>query len=504
MSGFVVIGGGVNGLAAALELARAGKKVRVLEARGAVGGLSARRRFGDGFELPGIRHDTCEIRPALVDALGLGSRGAALLADPVPVYACDAGEGLVLHDDAEAARDEIARRSKSDAAAYAAFRERLARLHPIVSTLLAKIPPRLLPDGVGDMAGMGVLGLKLRGLGRHDMTEVLRALPMCVADWMREQFETELLSATLAFPAVAGDFVGPWSPGTAAMLILRDAMLVPGIRGGPAAVVDALAKALGEVGGEVRTGARVRRIRVERGRVKGVTLDGGEEIAADAVIAAVSPKLALTDLLPPLSLNTRDDAAARVIRSRGTLAKVHLGLSEPPAWRGRPGRRFERVRVGGAHLDDLERAFDAVKYRTLPAKPVLDIAVLESPRPALSILVSAVPRDLDGGWTAQARAALLDATLAVLETASPGIRGRVVASEVLSPADLESEFGIPGGSIHHVERALDQLAFLRPARPFARCATPIGGLYLGSSGCHPGPGVTLAPGVLAARSAMAG
>ena len=504
MSGFLVIGGGVNGLAAALEIARAGKKVRVLERRDVVGGLSARRKFGEGFEVPGIRHDTNEIRPGLVDSLGLATRGVTMLTEGVPVYACDSGDGIVLHDSAEASREEISRRSKKDADAYVSFRGALARLKPVIEPLLAKVPPRLLPDGVGEMAGMGVLGLKLRGLGRHDMTEVLRAAPMAVADVLREQFQTELISATLAFPAVAGDFVGPWSPGTAAMLILRDSMLVPGVKGGPAAVVDALVKALAEAAGSetIRTKARVTRINVVKGKVTGVTLEGGETIAADVVIASCSPKLAMSELLPPLSLNTHDSASALTIRSRGTLAKIHLGLSEAPSWRGRPGKSFERVRVGGAHLDDLERAFDAAKYRQLPAKPVLDVLVPAGGKPVLSILASAVPYDLTGGWTAASKAALLESVIAMLETASPGIRAQVTASEVLSPVDLESELGIPGGSLHHVERALDQMVFVRPARPFARAATPIEGLFLGSSGCHPGPGVTLAPGVLAARAAL--
>ena len=498
----VVIGGGVNGLAAALELARSGKKVRVLEARDRVGGLSARRTFGDGFEVPGIRNDTDGIRPALAESLGLTSRGLTLLTEAAPVYSCDAGDGLVLHAGADAAKEEIGRESQKDATAYAAFRERLARLKGVIEPVLAKTPPKLLPEGMGEYKDMGLLGLKLRGLGRQDMTELMRAAPMAVADWMREQFQTEILSATLAFPAVAGDFAGPWSPGTAGVLLLQESMRVPGVAGGPAAVVDALVKALEETkNAEIRTKARVAKIRLEKGRVKGVTLESGEEIAADIVIAAVSPKVALNDLLPPLSMSAQDTSAARTIRSRGTLAKIHLGLSEPPSWKGRPGKTFERVRVGGSHLDDLERAFDAVKYRSLPAKPVLDVWLPPaSKKPVLSIFASAVPGNLDGGWTADAKKKLLDSVLAQLETAAPGLR--VLQSEVLSPMDLESELGIPGGSIHHAERALDQLVFLRPARPFARYATPVEGLFLGSSGSHPGPGVTLAPGVLAARAAM--
>ncbi len=501
MSNFLVIGAGVNGLACAVELARAGNKVTVVERRKAIGGLSGRRAFGEGFEVPGIRHDTCEIRPSLATSLGLD---LAMRTEPAPVFASDAKDGLVLHVAPEAASEELNRRSTKDAAAYAELRGLLSRLKPILTQVLDAAPPPLLPSGAGEMLGMGLTGLKLRGLGRRDMTEFLRAAPMCVADWMRELFETELLSATLAFPAVAGDFVGPWSPGTAAMLILREAMLVPGVAGGPAAVVDALAKSAGAAGVAIRTGTRVTKIRLGAGRATGVVLDGGEEIAADAIVAACNPKHAIGELLPPLTLTTRDQTSARTMRTRGTAAKVHLGLRGEPAWRGRPGAKFERVRAGGAHLDDLERAFDAAKYRRLPERPVLDVALSTSAsgKRALSILVMAVPHDLEGGWTAEAKKSLLKSVLERLDDAAPGVRDLIQSDEVLSPVDIESEFGTPGGSIHHVERALDQMIFMRPARPFARFHTPVEGLFVGSSGCHPGPGVTLAPGVLAARAVL--
>jgi phytoene dehydrogenase-like protein len=504
MSDIVVIGGGVNGLAAAVELARAGKKVLVLESRGSVGGLSGRRTFGDGFVVPGVRHETCELRSALVDSLGLTQHGLVLANDHAPVFAAEpSGPGLVVHTSAEKAKEEIGKRSKKDADAYAAFRGLLDRIRPALEPLLARSAPPLLPRSLGEMVDMGLMGLKLRGLGRGDMIELLRVVPMCVADWMREQFETEVLSAALSMPAVLGDFVGPWSPGTAAMLILREALLMPGAKGGPAAVVDALQAALSKAGGTVRTGARVTKIRTEGSRVKGVVLEGGEDVSADAIIAACSPRRAL-ELLPPMSLSVKDLSAARAIRSRGTVAKIHLGLREAPSWRARGDQRFERVRIG-AHLDDLERGFDAAKYRRLPERPALDICVPDavSGKPVMSIFALGVPYALEGGWSAEKKSELLESVLRELEHHTP-IRDLVVASEVISPVDIEVEYGVNGGSIHHVERAIDQMVLLRPARPFARYATPVEGLFLGSSGCHPGPGVTLAPGVLAARALLGG
>lgn len=502
MSSFIVIGAGVNGLAAALELSRNGHKVVLVEARNEVGGLSARRTFGNGFEVSGVRHDTCEIRPALVDSLGLGSQGLKLQSDYLPILATDEKDGFVLHRSPEAAADEIGKRSQKDAAAYRAFRTLMTNLRPVLAPLVDKPPPPLLPSRFGEMFEMGMMGLKLRGLGQRDMTEVMRAAPMCVADWMREQFETEILSATLSFPAVIGDYVGPWSPGTAAFLILRESMSVPGVVGGPAAVADALVAALKSGSTEVRTGARVARILIEGGRAKGVALDSGEQIAADAVIATNSAKTALTTMLPPLSLDTKDHLAARTIRTRGTASKVHLGLREPVKWKARAGE-FTHVRVGGAHLDDLERSFDAAKYGELPEKPALDIVVGGSAsRPTLSVMVMGTPFDLKEGWSAGTKQKLLDTVVGMLEAAASGVRSSIEASEVISPVDLENDFGAVGGSLHHVERALDQMVLMRPARPFARFATPIEGYFVGGSGCHPGPGVTLAAGVLAARAAL--
>lgn len=503
MSSFVVIGAGVNGLAAALELARNGHKVTVVDSRDSVGGLSGRRTFGDGFEVAGVRHDTCEIRPALVDSLGLAAHGLTLKKDHVPIFASDDKDGFVLHRNPEQAKDEISRRSSKDVAAYATFRTLMTNLRPVLAPLVEKAPPPLLPSKFGEMIEMGMMGLKLRGLGQRDMTEVMRAAPMCVADWMREQFESEILSATLALPAVLGDFVGPWSPGTAAFLILREAMSVPGVNGGPAAVVDALVNALKATSVEIRTSSQVTKLRVEGGRVKGVSLTNGGDVDADGIVATSSPKHVLTELLPPLLLNTAELLAARTIRTRGTVAKVHLGLREPAKWRGRPNDTFEQVRVGGAHLDDLERSFDAAKYRQLPQKPTLDVVCGgTSGKPTLSIMVTGVPFDLEMGWSDSAKSALLETVVGMLEESAPGLRSSVVANEVISPKDLETDFGAHGGSIHQVERALDQMVLMRPARPFARFGTPIEGLFLGGSGCHPGPGVTLAAGVLAARAAM--
>ncbi len=199
------------------------------------------------------------------------------------------------------------------------------------------------------------------------------------------------------------------------------------------------------------------------------------------------------------------------LRARGTAAKVHLALSGPLELAGSNGRLDEAIQIGGGHVDDLERAFDAIKYRQFSERPNLEIRVPTVADPSLapsghhvvSILASFAPHNLEGGWTAEARERLGDAVIAVLEQHAPDVRQRIVAREVLTPADLETSFALTGGQLHHAELALDQLLVMRPVASAARYGTVIPGLYLGGSGSHPGGGVRPTAGLLAAEAMLA-
>jgi phytoene dehydrogenase-like protein len=253
----------------------------------------------------------------------------------------------------------------------------------------------------------------------------------------------------------------------------------------------------------------VERIRVGNGAVSGVVLKGGEELAARAVLATCDPHRALLELLQPGQLTMRLTARLRNFRCRGTAAKAHLALAGPLAFRGVVA---ERARLGGGSVDFLERAFDAVKYRRFSERPFLEVfqpSVAESGwAPAgqhvAAVLVGYAPRDLDGGWSEASRAALGEAIRVALERWDPEVRAKLLAMEVLAPADLEARFGASGGHLHHGEHALDQLLFMRPTPETARYATPIPGLYLGGSGSHPGGGITGVPGWLGAGAVLRG
>ncbi len=506
----VVVGGGQNGLAAAVRLAAAGRKVVVLEGREILGGLSGVCEIHPGYRLPGILHDEGLVAPRAAAAIGLAAHGFAWRAAPPTLLAEEAGKGILLSREPSRAAAELATRSPHDAAAYPAYLGFMVKLRPLVEQLLTSPPPPLSPEGVSDLWDLARRGLGLWRLGRHDTLELLRVAPMCVADYLDEQFETALLVEGLAAPAVLGTFAGPWSAGTNANLLLAEAAHGGHVVGGPAGLVAALERAARAAGAEIRTGAEVARIRVEEGRAAGVTLTSGESLDAGAVLATCDPKRAFLDLIALGTLPIRIEDEFRRIRARGTAAKLHLALDGPLEIASRPGERLEAIRIGGGHVDDLERAFDAVKYREVSARPHLEVRVPSVADPSLapaghhvvSVLVSYAPHDVEGGWTGERRTALVESVLGILERHAPTVRSRIVAQELLTPVDLEQRYALTGGQLHHGEPALDQMLVMRPAPSAARYATAVPGLFLGGSGSHGGGGVTVTPGWLAAEAVL--
>jgi phytoene dehydrogenase-like protein len=507
----IVIGAGQNGLAAAARLAGAGRRVVVLERRDVVGGLAGAVEFHPGYKVPGILHDEGLVSPRSIAKLGLDRHGLACRAAP-PIFLAEAnGRGILVAPDGAAAAAEIGARSRHDADSYVRYRAFLAKLRPLLDRVMGAPPPPLSPKSAGDFWQIAQKGLALWRHGRHDTLELMRVAPMCVADFLNELFETPLLVEGLAAPAVIGTWAGPWSAGTSTNLLLAEAGPGRHLVGGPAALVAALERAARAAGAEIRTGAEVVRLRIENGIACGVALASGEALDSATVIATCDPKRALLELIAPGTLPIRIEDEYRRIRARGTAAKIHLALSGPLELAARAGQTFESIRIGGGHVDDLERAFDAIKYREVSPRPHLEIRVPSVADTSLcpaghhvvSILASYAPHDVAGGWSARRRTDLLESVLATLERHAPDLRRRIVAQELLTPADLESRYALTGGQIHHGEPALDQMLVMRPTPSAARYATSVPGLCLGGSGSHGGGGVTFAAGLLAAAAAAA-
>ncbi len=505
----IVVGAGHNGLAAAAMLARSGRKVLVCERRDIVGGLAAREEFHPGFRVPGFHHDSTCVRPRVIEALRLESFGLKRT-NPPSIFAPHlSGPGLLLHHDAGAAADEIAAHSDTDAQRYADYRAFIERIAPAVLRLLDEAPPDVLGLNI-DFSRLLSTGWSLRKLGRRDMMELLRIAPMCVADWLDEWFACDLLKCTLAGSAIFGTFTGPWSPGNNALLLRHEVLSGGAVFGGPANLIDALRQSAEHFGATIRTGADVSRVRVTDGRVDGVTLSDGEEIDASCVAASCDPKRLFLGLLGRQAVTTKLRLHIESYRMSGTTAKVHLAIKGRLRFACRPDLNVEHARIADS-LDDMERAFDAIKYERFSDRPVLDVYVPTVSDPNLapdghsvvSIMAHYAPYTLDGGWNDAQRSRLTENVLSILEQYAPGLRDCVVASETLVPPDIEKRYGVAEGQWHHGEHGLDQL-IVRPAPECTEYATPIAGLFLCGSGAHPGGGLTCGPGALAADRIIRG
>ena len=521
----IVVGGGHNGLTAAAYLARAGQRVLVLEARDRVGGAAVTEEIAPGVRVPTLAHTVGRLRPAVARDLDLGAFGMALISPEVRVFAPQPdGRAVTLWADLGKSVESLRAWSDDDATAFVEFDRRVRALSKFLGDIGDETPPDIGGPGAGD----ALLGLRVarafRGMGREDGRTLLRVLAMAVADFVAESFTTEAVRATTAWRGVRHTAMGPWSAGSTSVLLADAAGNDSGgfgetvfAKGGPSAVSEALASAAKLAGAEIRTGARVASLATSEGGVTGVVLESGEEIAAPAVVSGINPKRLLTSLVDPVTVGPSMRWRAGNIRTPAVSAKVNLvldGLPEFPAAAGDARLLRGRIQIGTTSIDAMERAFDASKYGRFADQPVLEATIPSLVDPSLvagaaegthvmSVIAQWMPSGLTAtDWDGQ-RDVVGDAVLRSLESVAPGISARVTARQVLTPANLEREFGLTGGHPMHVEPALDSFWLWRPLLGWARYRMPVSGLYLACSGAHPGGGITGAPGRNAAREVLA-
>jgi phytoene dehydrogenase-like protein len=440
----------------------------------------------------------------------LGRHGLRVLRSEFDTFAPSLdGPPLVTHRDPSKARESIRPLSAADAAAYPSYRAVIEQIAGVVGSVLQSRPPDVDGPGIQDLWNLAKTGRRFRALDRKSRYRLLRWGPMPVADLAREWFTSDVLCAAIAGPAISGSMLAPRSAGSGLVLLLHEAVRqLSGTwqaRGGPGAVTQAMAAAAIAAGAQIRTSTRVEQIVVAEDRVAAV-IAGGERIAAGAVVSAVDPKTTFLRLMDASDLTPDFLSKIRNYRAAGAVAKVNLALSALPNLGASPATLGGRIHIG-PHMDYMERAFDHAKYGEMSENPWLDVTIPSVLDPALapagahvmSIYAHYAPYRLrTGNWTTQ-RQPLLRNVLATLERFAPGIGGLVVAAQVITPADLESEYGFHGGHIFHGELALDQIATMRPLLGHARYAGPVRGLHLCSAGTHPGGFMTGASGKLAAR-----
>ncbi len=519
---FIIVGAGHNGLVAAFYLAKAGFKPLVLERRSQVGGAAITEEFHPGFRCSTLAHSAGPLRSDVMRDMQLARHGLRLITPEVnTVSLLPDGRALVLHADNRKAAQEIAQWSAKDATAYGDFAAALGKISKVIAEALTLTPPNIDNPSSGDLWGMLKTGRSIRGLGKKDLYRVLRWGPMAVADLVAEFFETEPLRATIAARGIFGTFLGPWSAGSALVLLLRAAGDSTALGspagnvqfpiGGAGAITAAMAAAAKEAGAEIRTDAAVSEICVKDGIATGVVLASGEEISAKTVVSNADPKRTLMHLVDPIHLTPDFVQKIKNYRAMGTVAKVNLALSALPDFTALKSQNNSDLLKGriqiSPEIDYLERAFDESKYGNFSRQPYLEITFPSITDPSLappgqhvmSIYMQYAPYKLkNGDWETQ-RAALGETVVKTIEHYAPNLPQRILHHQVITPKDLEETYGLTGAHIFHGELALDQFFTMRPLLDWARYNTPIDRLFLCGSGTHPGTGLTGGSGANAAR-----
>jgi phytoene dehydrogenase-like protein len=508
----IVIGGGHNGLVCAAYLARGGRSVLVLEAAHRLGGAAVTREFAPGFRVSACAHLLHLMSPALIRELSLEAQGLKFAAQGLPTVALSADARHLSFGPGEFAG--VAAQSSTDAVALREWQALLARFSRALYPVLAESPPRLGTEAWRDRAALLAIGWRIRRLGRRDMRELLRIGGMNVYDLVEDRFGLPLLKGALAVDAVLGTNYGPRSPGTVLSLLYRvaasqgaDSLSQP--EGGIGAVSDALARAAGAAGAQLRTSAPVERVIVREDRAAGVVLASGEEIYAENVVSSADPKTTFLGLVGSEHLDAGFVRRVSQVRTRGLTAKLHVALERLPQFTGLSESALRGRLLVAPSPDYVERAYNHAKYNEFSGAPMLEVTIPTLADPGLapagkhvmSVVVQYAPYDVGGGWDAQ-RAPFTSLVLQTLAAYAPGLRECVSASELLAPPDIEREFRITGGHWHHAELALDQLLMVRPVPGAAQYRTPLPGLFLCGAGCHPGGGVMGLAGRNAARQVI--
>ncbi len=511
----IIIGAGHNGLTNAAYLAKAGKTVLVLERRGVIGGAAVTEEIYPGFKYSVCSYVVSLLRPEVIRELGLAGYDLKIIPLDSTFTPMADGNYLVRGSDHAKTRREIARHSLADAEAYEQFGKLMHHMVMAVKPVLGIMPPNPVSLNPREMLRMLSLGRRFRGLGEKTLHRLIKLMTMSSADFLDEWFETEVLKATMSASGIIGTFLGPRSPGTAYVLLhhymgeLDGAFRSWGFaRGGMGSISLAIAQAAQRFGAKIQTEVAVERVLTKDGKATGVALARGEEIQGKVVVSSVDPKRTFLQMVDSNQLDPNFVQRIRRFKIRGSSGKVNLALDALPNFTCLPG---EGPHLRGAisispTIDYLERAYDDAKYGRYSRRPYLDIIIPSLIDPSMappgkhvmSIFVQYAPYHLkEGNWERQ-REEFGDNVIDTLSEYAPNLKEIILHRQVLSPWDLEQEFGLTEGNIFQGELTLDQLFFLRPAPGWAQYRTPIKNLYMCGSATHPGGGVMAASGRLAA------
>jgi len=515
----IIIGAGHNGLVAAAYLARAGRRVLVLERRPLVGGAAVTEEIFPGFKFSVFSYVVSLLRPEIIRDLDLPRHGLQILPLESTIVPLDNGDHLGLWSDPDQSRRELARHSPKDAEAAPLFGRLMQHMAMAVKPILGMVPPDPASLAPSDLRGLLRFGRHFRSLGSERFHALYKLMTMASADYLDEWFELDPLKATKSASGIIGTFLGPRSPGSAYVMLHHYMGEIDGAfrawgfqKGGTGAISDAIAAAARAAGAEIRTGAAVVRVLARQGRATGVVLESGEEITAKVVVSGLDPRRTFLDLLEPGQLPDEVEAAVRRFKFRGSSGKVNLALSELPKFSclPEPGPHLRGAFSISPSLDYLERAYDDAKYGEFSRHPYMDVVIPSMIDPGMappgkhvmSVFVQYAPYRLNGGWSDARREAFGDAVVDTLTRYAPNLRSAIIGRQVITPADIERITGLSEGNIFQGELALSQLFFLRPLPAWSKYRTPIRGYWQCGAGTHPGGGIMGASGRLAAMEIL--
>jgi phytoene dehydrogenase-like protein len=517
----IIVGAGHNGLVTAAYLAKAGRRVLVVEQRPVIGGAAVTEEVFPGFKFSVCSYVVSLFRPHIIRELELTKHGMQLIPLECSFTPHLEGPGLVRWPDPNRTRREVARFSRKDAEIYPEFALAMSKMGFFVKRIIDSPPPdvgSLHPSEVAKLAGL--VG-HLRELGPDMMELHAQLLTMSAVDFLQMWFESDTLLAPMSCSGIIGTFLGVRSPGTAYVLLHHYMGEIDGAfrswgfsKGGTGGVSQAIANAAQHHGATIRTSAPVARVVVKNGRAKGVVLENGEEIDAHVVVSNADPRRTFLTMVGENHFDADFVSQVKRYKYRGSSGKVNLALDRLPDFTCRPG---DGVHVRGdiaiaPSLDYLERAYDDAKYGAFSKRPYLNVVVpsLVDPSVAppgkhvMSIFVQYAPYHLKEGADAwpKRREAFGDAVVDTLAEYCPGLKESILHRQVLTPWDLEHEMGLTEGNIFQGELSLEQLLFLRPVQGWSRYRTPVRNLWLCGSGAHPGGGIMGAPGELCAKALL--
>ena len=517
----IIIGGGHNGLVAAGYLAKAGKKVLVLEKRHLVGGASVTEEIYPGFQFSVFSYVVSLFRPEIIRDLQLAKHGLMILPLESTLTPLRDGRFLYRGNDHHESQRSIAQFSERDAEAYDEYGRNMYFMAKAVKYILGILPPDPTSFRPGELLGLTNLARHFLGLGEDKLYLLAKLMTMSAADFVAQWFESEPLRATLSASGIIGTFMGPRSPGSAYVLLHHYMGEIDGAyrawgfhKGGTGGLAQVLARAAEAYGAKIECNAPVANLIVKNGKARGVALDNGDEYRADVVVSSLDPKLTFLKLVDEKELPSDLVADIRKFNIYGSSGKVNLALDGLPDLASKPMQRLghasRRLMAGAISIspdtDYLERAYDDAKYGRFSKQPYIDIIIPSMIDPhmappgkhVMSCFVQYAPYALQGGWNDVQREAFGDTVVNTLAEFFPNIKDLILHRQVLSPADIERIAGLSQGNIFHGELSLSQLLFLRPAAGYAKYRTPVKGYWQCGSGTHPGGGIMGAPGRLAA------